>query len=169
MSIELKLQPTFGVLNYVMDKNILTVPASMSYHDRNDLFTFDVSYGMPINGRLNPDTHMLSYYIGETCSIEQLKSFIDGLQKDIPCNLLFGADIDCTNSISYDPSTKMWCHKTDSSNTRVGGSLTLNLTPEARQQFVETLKSYYMLAFVTIEGHKKLNEQNDDAPLSLVQ
>lgn len=175
MSIELKLTPNLSDRSYTMDKNCLKVPTTFKYQDKNDAFTYNISYGLPIIGRVSIDTKLFTYYIGENATIEQLDHFIRNLYKNLQCDIVFLTNERETNSISYDPVTRVWCHKTDSNESNIGGTLALTLSPEIRMQFIDALKTYYNFAFVTIEGHKRLVESSSgnteltDIPLSYMQ
>lgn len=143
---------------YSLEQNFLRMPVLFSYEDRERYFTFNITDGLPIIGKVDIETRMIKYYIGNNCSVEQLSDFIDGLMRKIPCGITFNESDDTINSIEYDPSEEIWRHKTGSKTLGTGSTLTFRITTETLKHFIDTLENYRKFAFMQIEGHKRLYE-----------
>lgn len=160
MDISLKLTP-FMSEQYSMEKNFLRVPVLFTYEDKNGYFTHNITDGLPIVGKPNPETHVVSYFIGDVCTLEQLTTFTNGLSRGLPSVITFSETDDAINSIEYDPQTEQWKHKTGSKASNYGSTLTMRLGSDTLKQFISAFDTYRRFAFVNIEGHKRLAEIED--------
>jgi hypothetical protein len=161
MDILLRLTP-FVSDQYSLERYYLRIPVLFSYEDKNGLFTQNITDGLSIVGKPHPETKAMSYFIGEVCTIDQLSAFIDNLSRGIPSNITFSETDDSINAIEYDPSSKLWKHITGSKMANYGSTSTMKLNRESLSQFVEALKNYRRFAFINIEGHKRLAEDEDN-------
>ena len=159
MDIQLKLTP-FMSEQYTLEQNYLKIPVLFTYEDRNGMFAHTITDGLPIVGKPHPETKVISYFIGDICTIEQLSTFTNNLARGIPSNITFSETEENVNSVEYDPQTETWKHRTGSKMSNYGSTLTMKLTPETLKQFISTLENYRRFAFVNIEGHKRLLEEN---------
>lgn len=166
MNIELKLVPSFSDENYFLDQQCLKIPVLFTYEDVDRSFVFNITNGLNIVGKISHETNYICYFIGDTCSIEQLSAFTNNLAKGNPCQITFGEDGGSIDCIEYNPLTSTWTHKTDSRETHTGGTLTLKLSPETLKKFVHSLEMYRRLACMQIEGHKRLWEMDQANILS---
>lgn len=158
MEILLKLTP-FMSEQYSLEQNYLKVPVLFTYEDRNGYFTHNITDGLPIIGRPHPETRVVSYFIGDLCTLEQLSTFTNGLSRGIPCTITFSETEDAINAIEYDPQTALWKHKTGSKAANYGSTLTMKLGENSLRQFIASFENYRRFAFVNIEGHKRLTEE----------
>lgn len=157
MNIHLKLTPYMSE-QYSMEPNFLRFPVSFSYEEEEGLFIHHITGGIPVIGRVNPDNKLVSYFIGDTCTVEQLTKFANDLSRNIQTSVVFSESEDVVNSIEYDPALMTWKHCTGSKMGNIGSTMTLHLTQEALKQFREALENYRRFAIVQIEGHKRLVE-----------
>lgn len=158
MDILLKLTP-FMSENYSLEQNYLKVPVLFTYEDRNGYFTHNITDGLPIIGRPHPETRVVSYFIGDLCTLEQLSSFTNDLSRGLPSTITLSETEDAINAIEYDPQTAIWKHKTGSKAANYGSTLTMKLNENSLRQFISSFESYRRFAFVNIEGHKRLTEE----------
>lgn len=158
MDILLKLTP-FMSEQYSLEQNYLKVPVLFTYEDRNGYFTHNITDGLPIIGRPHPETRVVSYFIGDLCTLEQLATFTSGLSRGLPSTITFSETEDAINAIEYDPQTGLWKHKTGSKAANYGSTLTMKLNENSLRQFISTFDNYRRFAFVNIEGHKRLTEE----------
>jgi hypothetical protein len=159
MDIQLKLTP-FVSEQYSMEQKYLKVPVLFSYENRNGYFTHNITDGLPIIGRPHPETKLISYFIGDLCSLEQLSSFTGNLSHGLPSTITFSETEDSINAIEYDPQTEQWKHKTGSKASNYGSTLTMKLSETSLKQFISAFENYRRFAFVNIEGHKRLTEED---------
>lgn len=157
MDILLKLTP-FVSDQYSLEQNYLKIPVLFSYEDRNGMFSHNITDGLPIVGKPHPETHVVSYFIGDVCTIDQLSTFINNLSRGLPSNITFSETDDAINAIEYDATTETWKHKTGSKMSNYGSTLTMRLSQESLKQFIESMSNYRRFAFINIEGHKRLAE-----------
>lgn len=158
MEIEIKLIPIFDADKYFVDVNNLKIGVQFTYEDKDRLYQYNVSGGLPINGRMNIEDRKIMYFVGENCSIEQFKGFINNLNKRLPANITICENEGSKNIIEFDPLNSIWRHTTESIDHHFGGSLTIKLTNEMIKQYTNAFENYYMFAFMQIEGHKRLYE-----------
>lgn len=159
MDIQLKLTP-FISEQYSLERNFMKIPVLFTYEDCNGYFTHTITDGLPIIGRPHPESHVVSYFIGDVCTIEQLSTFTNNLSRNLPCAITFSETDDAINAIEYDPQTEIWKHKTGSKASNYGSTLTMKLTGTTLRQFINSFDNYRRLAFVNIEGHKRLTEED---------
>lgn len=155
MDISLKLTP-FISERYSLEQYYLRIPVLFSYEDMHGMFMHTITDGLPIIGKPHPETKVMSYFIGDICTFDQLSIFIENLTRGMPSNITFSETEDTINSIEYDPFTKLWKHKTGSKMSNTGSVLTMKLTMDSVTQFVDSLKNFRRFAFINIEGHKRL-------------
>lgn len=157
MNIDLKLIPNFED-NFLIDQECLKIAVTFAYEDIDRSFVFNVTNGLNIIGKVNPETQYITYFIGDVCTLGLLGKFINDLSKGNPCSIVFGEEGGSINCIEYNPVSSTWTHKTDSHDLHVGGSLSIKLTPETLKKFVHSLETYRRFACIQIEGHKRLFE-----------
>lgn len=157
MDVRLKLSP-FMTDQYALEPHYLKIPVLFTYEDRLGTFVHNITDGLPITGKPHPETKMVSYFIGDVCTIDQLSTFISNLSRGFPCNIVFSETDDTINIVEYNPQDETWKHKTGSKAANYGSTLTLKITPDSLKQFIETFDNYRRFAFVNIEGHKRLVE-----------
>lgn len=161
MNVILKLTPTFS--NYFSaDKQFLRAPIMCSYEDKTGTFSYSVTDGLSLVGKKHIETSVMSYYIGVTCSFEQLDTFINKFIKNEFCSIIFNDGDHASasvNTVSYDPSINTWTHKSDSIEHHCGGVITLKLNDESLEQFKEALMTYRNFVYMLIEGHKMLQDK----------
>jgi len=155
MNITLKLTP-FVSEQYALEQNFLRIPVSFTYENKEKYFTHTITDGLPIIGKINPDTREMSYFVGNNCTIEQLTEFVENLSRNLPSVIVFNENDDFVNSIEYDPSNETWKHKTGSKMTSFGSVLVFKITMDTIKQFREAFDNYRRFAFMQIEGHKRL-------------
>lgn len=163
MNIQLKLVPTFTTF-FSIEKNFLRAPVSLSYESRDGSYVYTLSDGLSIVGKQNIESKMISYYIGGTCSYDQLNTFITLLEKNLQCSIIFNdgesdTSAQSMHTITYNPIEMLWIHRSDSISCHCGGTIQFKLSQESLKQFKETFNTYKKLAFTLIEGHKMLQNQ----------
>lgn len=162
MSITLKIVPDMSSPKYVLEKSVLTIPVSYTYEDRSGNFVYDVGGGLPILGKPHPENKLVTYYLGESCSIEQLSSFITNIGKGLQSNITFSECDDVVNMIEYDPHEETWKHITGSRIGTSGSTITMRVDQDTVKGFRKALEEFRRFAFMTIEGHRKLADDSMD-------
>ena len=157
MDITLKLIP-FVSDQYSLEKKFLKIPVSFSYEDYEGSMVHTITDGLPIIGKRNVENDSMYYSIGNNCSIEQLMNFIDNLNHRISCSITFNETESEINCIEYDASNNIWKHKIGSKLSGFGSTLTMHLSDDSMLRFIRTFDDYRKLAFVSIEGLRKLFE-----------
>jgi len=160
MEVLLKLTP-FMSEQYSIEKTFLKIPVLFTYEDRRGTFVHNITDGLPIIGKPHVETKLVSYFIGDSCTLEQLSTFIENLKKGIPSTITFSETDDAINAIEYDPQTELWKHKTGSKSANYGSTLTMKVSMDTLKQFTYALEKYRSLAIVNIEGHKQLAEMEN--------
>lgn len=161
MDITLRLAP-FMSEQYSLERHFLKIPVMFTYEDKFGSFSQNITDGLPIIGKPHPESKVMSYFIGDSCSVDQLSSFISSIGRGIPCNITFSENDDVINAIEYDPASETWKHKTGSKMGNYGSTLTMKLSQSTVRQFKSALENYRKLAFMTIEGHRRLAEETPD-------
>jgi len=161
MNVLLKLTP-FISDDYSLEKRLLRFPVHFSYESAEGNFVNNITEGLPINGRFCLETQEMQYFIGDSCSLEQLATFINGLSRGITSTITFSETEDAINTIIYDPMSLVWTHKTGSKVANYGSTLTIKLSHETFLEFRRAFENYRKLAFMTIEGHKRLAIEDDE-------
>lgn len=162
MSIALKIIPDMTSPKYTLEKSILTIPVSYSYEDRDGLFIHNISGGLQIIGKPHPENNVVTYFIGESCSIDQLSSFISNIGKGLNSNITFSEVEDNINMIEYDPNEETWKHITGSRMGTFGSTIILRATPETVKSFKKTFEEFRRFAFMMIEGHRRISDDSLD-------
>jgi hypothetical protein len=167
MNISLKLTPIFDD-TYNVESQCLIIPVNFSYEDVDRSFVFTVSGGLNIVGKPCPESRFVSYFIGETCTIETLSEFITKISRGLPAQIVLGSSEDgmSISSIEYNASDSTWTHRTESIDKHTGGSISFKLSPESLKRFVESLIKYKKFATIQITGHKGLWEIEENVAVN---
>lgn len=163
MNISLKLTPVFDD-SYNVESQCLIIPVNFSYEDIDRSFVHVVSGGLNIVGKPCPESRFISYFIGETCTIDTLTEFITRLSRGLPAQLVIGSSEDgmSVNSIEYNASDSTWTHRSESMDKHTGSVTTFKLNPESLKRFVDSLNKYKKFAIIQITGHKGLWELEEN-------
>jgi hypothetical protein len=162
MSILLKIVPDMSSPKYALTQTVLTIPVSYTYEDKNGMFMYDVGGGLPILSKAPLENGIVTYYIGENCSIDQLSSFISNVGKGLQANITFSECDDVVNMIEYDPHEGTWKHITGARMGTAGSTITMKVDTDTARGFRKSLEEFRRFAYMTIEGHKKLAGDNMD-------
>lgn len=157
MDISLNLKPYVSD-QYSLETNFLRMPVSFTYEDRDGSFVHNITGGLPVIGKPHPETKIITYCIGENCSIDQLTTFIGSLSKNLPCSITFSENEEFINMIEYDPVMGTWKHVTGSKNQNYGSAITMRVSDDTVRKFRLSFEGYRRFAFMAIEGHRKLAE-----------